>query len=694
MRPGKRRRRLLTAVVVATAAALAGSTAGPASAAPAGLADADPATAVSDGPEAGRVLVVLEPGVTPATGAAAVKAATGRTLGERLSDDVHLVEVPPGSEGVAAAALASRPGVAAAVPDSVVTLADTPDDPCFTNCNLGVPYGSGDQWGLGLVGAPSAWDTTTGAASVAVAVVDTGVQSVHPDLAGKVVGAGCSPLASPTTDPNGHGTFVAGIIAAATNNGTGVASLGRDTQILSVKALNGNGEGLTSHIVQAVACAVDSGARVVNLSIEKPGQDAALDAAIAAARARGAVVVAAAGNFGLVQPAAQISPANSPGAISVAATRREPPDALAPFSSHGTWVDMAAPGEQIVSTCSTEVTISVPGSNTIFCPGGYATASGTSFASPLVAAAAALLLALEPGLSAGEVESRLERTAATTADTGGTAAGAGTPGSAYLCGRLDAARAVRDDPPPTGYWMVGTSGTVHHFGAARDYGPSTGSAPPVGLAAAPSRCGYWTVDAAGVVQAHGQARGFGDLTGVVLGAPIVAMAATISGDGYWLLGRDGGIFAFGDAQFLGSTSSLRLNAPVTGIAPTPTGRGYWLVAQDGGIFAFGDARFFGSTGGLALNQPVFAMAPTPDGDGYWLAAFDGGIFAFGDARFAGSTGALVLNRPIVGMAPSASGDGYWLAAQDGGIFAFGDAAFAGSLPGAGGVDTVVALAAV
>ncbi|MGA2521708.1 MAG: protease pro-enzyme activation domain-containing protein, partial [Acidimicrobiales bacterium] len=148
--------------------------------------------------------------------------------------------------------------------------------------------------------------------------------------------------------------------------------------------------------------------------------------------------------------------------------------------------------------------------------------------------------------------------------------------------------------------------------------------------------------------------------------------------GYWTVASDGGIFAFGQMGFYGSMGGTHLNKPIVGMASTPSSKGYWLVASDGGIFAFGDASFWGSTGAIKLNQPIVGMAPTPDGRGYWLVASDGGIFAFGDAGFYGSTGNVHLNQPIVGMASTPDGGGYWLVAADGGIFSFGDAAFFGS----------------
>lgn len=198
-----------------------------------------------------------------------------------------------------------------------------------------------------------------------------------------------------------------------------------------------------------------------------------------------------------------------------------------------------------------------------------------------------------------------------------------------------------------------------------------------------SDTGYWVVGSDGSVYPFGTAPSYGSMVGHRLNAPVVGMAPTGDGAGYWLVGGDGGIFSFGDARFFGSTGNMRLVAPVLGMASTADSGGYWLVASDGGVFSFGDARFFGSTGGIRLAQPIVAMARTGDGGGYWLVAADGGVFSFGDARFHGSTYGIRLKAPVVGMVPTGDGGGYWLVAADGGIFAFGDAGFVGSLGGAG-----------
>jgi beta-lactamase class A len=220
-----------------------------------------------------------------------------------------------------------------------------------------------------------------------------------------------------------------------------------------------------------------------------------------------------------------------------------------------------------------------------------------------------------------------------------------------------------------------------------------GSAPVVGMAAAPEGTGFWLVAADGGVFAFGSASFHGSLGSTPLNQPIVGMAATADGRGYWLVASDGGVFAFGSARFHGSLGSLRLNQPVVGMAATPSG--YWLVAADGGVFAFGSASFHGSLGSTPLNQPIVGMAAAPTGppsQGYWLVAADGGVFAFGRAPFHGSLGSLELNQPVVGMAATKDGGGYWLAAADGGVFSLGNAPFHGSDAGSGSPHSAVAIA--
>ena len=564
-------------------------------------------------------LSVVAPVAAPAAGAPSRPAAPPRAgvrvvvrYGDGTWDVRH---VPAAGLAGALERLRARPGViGAGVERPTYHVADWPDDPCLSSCVGTV------QWAPAQVGARSAWDVTHGSPSVVVAVLDTGVDTTHPDLAGKVV-VGANHSTSPTvSDKVGHGTHVAGTIGARTNNHTGVAGIGWDTTLLSIKVLGDGGAGFASDVAAGIRDAVAAGARVVNLSMAGD-DDPLVRSAVADAIAAGVLVVAAAGND--VSEAPDF-PAGYPGVIGVAATGRD--DRVPPnLSRRGTWVPLGAPGVGIVST--------VPGAT-------YRVDNGTSMAAAHVSGAAALVFAAVPGIIAAGVRARLGRTAAATPDTG----------RAMAWGRLDVGAAAHPLPPD--YWLVAADGGIFAYGAGF-YG-STGATrlnqPIVGMAASPSAHGYWLVARDGGVFAYGDASFQGSAGGLRLNQPVVGGASTPLGLGYWLVASDGGIFNYGDAAFHGSTGNLRLNQPIVGIAPTPSGHGYWLVASDGGIFAFGDAGFFGSTGSLHLNQPIVGMRAAPAGDGYWLVARDGGIFAFGDAAFLGSAGGQRLNQPVVGMA--------------------------------------------
>jgi len=210
---------------------------------------------------------------------------------------------------------------------------------------------------------------------VIVAVIDTGVDATHPDLAGKVL-PGFDVYSSTTLgkyDPNGHGTHVAGIIAATADNATGVAGLAPSVKILPVRVLDETGYGDDSLVAKGVLWAVLNGAQVINLSLGGPDRDPLLAEAIDKAVAAGVAVVVAAGNEGISG-----SPVSYPGAhpdvTAVAATSSNDQRAL--FSTVGQFVDVAAPGMSILSTW----------------PSGYSYQSGTSMATPFVSAATALVI--------------------------------------------------------------------------------------------------------------------------------------------------------------------------------------------------------------------------------------------------------------------------------------------------------------
>ncbi|HET9692315.1 MAG TPA: S8 family serine peptidase [Acidimicrobiales bacterium] len=593
-------------------------------------------------------------------------------------------QVPSGEVAATLSPLQHAAGVVYASSAHLVhatDLSSTPSDPCYqATCgpvNPEVVDGespdrttTGDQRDLALVDAAPAWAVTHGSSSILVAVLDTGVDAQQEDLSGDVIAGPvlCSPASDSAcntapnggdpsdTDDAGHGTHVTGTIAARSDNGVGVASLGWATRAEVFKVLDRTGAGTTTDLATGIYDAVNAGASIINMSLGDPscnvplppneagqcGPDPDTEAAVEYAEAHGVVVVAAAGNDGYSAGSNSPGyPAGYPGVLSVAATDQS--GATEGYSEWGDAANIAAPGDNVLSTWNTGVG-GTPSTST------YAVLSGTSMAAPHVAAAAALVRAADPGLSAAQVTSLLETTAGPLG------------GRAIDGGLLDAGAAVR----------------------------AAAQAAATGQASLPAFAGYRMTGADGAVYPFGADPWFGDLQGTALAKPVVGSAARPDGAGYWLVGSDGGIFSFGDAAFHGSTGNIRLTRPVVGMAATPDGGGYWLVASDGGVFAFGDARFFGSTGAIALTRPVVGMAATPDGGGYWLVASDGGVFAFGDAAFHGSTGAIRLTRPVVAMDATSDGRGYWLVASDGGVFSFGDARFAGSTGGVNLAAPIVA----
>jgi subtilisin family serine protease len=249
-----------------------------------------------------------------------------------------------------------------------------------------------------------------------IAVVDSGVDAGHPDLQAKLLPGrrfyNGGSWDSNWQDYNGHGTHVAGIAAASTNNGQGVAGVGWNNRILPVRVLDSTGSGYTSDVAAGVRWAVDNGARVINMSLGGEGYDPALETATSYAWSHGSLVVAAAGNCGDPQnyyPSCSVAnpvifPAANPNVLAVAAT--DSADGRPSFSSYGWWVDVAAPGVSVLSTMWSGNYLT-PG-----CSGqAYCYLSGTSMASPAVAGLAALVWARDPAQSPAQVANTIMNTA-------------------------------------------------------------------------------------------------------------------------------------------------------------------------------------------------------------------------------------------------------------------------------------------
>ncbi len=307
-----------------------------------------------------------------------------------------VVVAEAGKAGSVARALRSDPRVLAVVPDAVVTASDwpadgPPNDPRF-----------GAQTDLEQIHVPETWPTTTGDPGVVVAVIDSGVDLTHPDLAGVSVVAPRNEIWNNTdvADDLGHGTHVAGTIFARTDNAKGIAGIAPTSTLMPIKVLDETGSGAISDVLDAVDWARLHGADIINLSLGgslTPEQVALVQPTFTEARSAGILVVAASGNSGtsFVE-----YPAALHGVVSVGAV--DGSDGLADFSTFNRAVDITAPGVETLSTI----------------PGGYQRASGTSMASPHVAGGAALVWSARPGLNVAELETVLRASSVDLGDAG------------------------------------------------------------------------------------------------------------------------------------------------------------------------------------------------------------------------------------------------------------------------------------
>ena len=308
-------------------------------------------------------------------------AALGATGGRNLQHDAH--------RSTLRAVLAAH-GIAVRGPNYVRHAFEVPNDPYYLSAE---PY-------LGTVRLPQAWDVSHGSNGVVIAVVDTGVTAVG-DLStqllpGRNVVTGTADARDDSSIS--HGTLVAGVAAATTNNGIGIAGAAWNTSVLPVKVLDARGAGEDLQVAAGILWAVDHGATVVNLSLGGPGQGQTLCDAVAYAGSHGALVVASAGNSAADTPN---YPAACPGVVSVAATDMN--GDLAYFSSYGSWVSLTAPGVDVLSTRRDDT---------------FTVASGTSFAAPIVSAVAALVAAQHPDWGPGQVAAQLVSSAQDRGATG------------------------------------------------------------------------------------------------------------------------------------------------------------------------------------------------------------------------------------------------------------------------------------
>ncbi|MBI4035752.1 S8 family serine peptidase [Candidatus Daviesbacteria bacterium] len=372
----------------------------------------------------GQVLVKFKEGVSQKEIDNQLKNNRGQIVNKLDALGVLVLRVPQAAEEKAVTALSKNPNVEYAELDYLAEVFLAPNDTYFASSQWGLENTGQTIAGVaGVVDAdidgPAGWDITAG--GVKVAILDTGIDQDHEDLSSKITTQRNFTDSSTIDDLYGHGTHVGGIVAAVTDNNIGVAGGCPDCQLMNGKVLNDSGSGAYSWIANGITWATDNGAKVINMSLGGSVRSTTLERAVNYAWDRNVVVVAAAGNSA---NRSKTYPAAYTNAIAVAATNNK--DQKAAFSSYGAkWVDVAAPGENIFSTFpnhSYKINKSL----------GYDFGSGTSMATPMTSAVAALIWSTPYGTSASQVRTRLQTTADKIPGTG----------TYWSAGRVNAANAV------------------------------------------------------------------------------------------------------------------------------------------------------------------------------------------------------------------------------------------------------------
>ncbi|MFC5478537.1 S8 family serine peptidase [Massilia suwonensis] len=353
----------------------------------------------------GRILIEARAGLSDAELDTLVKAHGGkrRKLGQSR---MQVVDLPPGlSEEDVVAKLSRRPELKFAELDRKVQPAMAVNDPYI-----------GSAWHIGKIGAPSAWDSTQGS-GITIAVLDTGVNAAHPDLKDRLVpGFNVQDNNTDTSDLCGHGTAVAGTAAASTNNAMGVAGIAGAARIMPVRIVYKDSTGgcpaYFSTIASGITYAADHGARVANVSFVGIAGSSAVKSAARYMKSKGGLVFISAGNNNIDENVV-------PDTAFIIVSSTDSYDAKSSFSSWGSFVSLAAPGTGIWTT-----------NNAL----GYSAWNGTSFASPVSAGVAGLMMAARPDLSGEQVESLLFKTAVDL--------GAAGRDPVFGYGRVNAAAAV------------------------------------------------------------------------------------------------------------------------------------------------------------------------------------------------------------------------------------------------------------
>lgn len=553
-----------------------------------------------------RMVLTMAPGTAAAEADALARATGAAVVGSIPQLNVRVVELPAAAVRNARAGWIADARVAGVETDGLVSVDWTPSDPLWAY-----------QWEQRQVRAPRAWDLTRGAASTVVAVVDTGVQASHPDLAGQLV-AGYDFVNDDRypADDNGHGTAVAGVVAALASNGIGVAGGCPSCRVMPIKTMGEEGTGYWSVAAQGIVWAADNGADVINLSFGGPSGGSTLYNAIAYARAKGALVVASAGNSGSTQA---FYPAAFDNVVSVAASTSL--DLRYSWSNYSTsWVTMAAPG-------CTHATVRW---------NSYRSFCGTSAAAPVVSSVAALVESRRSALNDDEIEELL------------LASTVGTPYPFTRTGRIDAYAAVHR--------------------AAHGTAPSTVLLRPSSpLLAAGTRLAF----------ASGAHYGYRfDTSGAIVGTRAMHLGADSGAEtskrqlipdrsGYWFYVTNGGLAGYWipeSSRVYLAPAATPTPTPSPTPAPTPTpapellpAAPVWDPPQPIG-FNSGDhtGYRFDTSGGVLATRPLRLSADSgarsskragvPGRDGSWFYIINGGMAGY----WVRESGRVYLQTPALG----------------------------------------------
>lgn len=350
----------------------------------------------------GRLLAGVRAGLKDAQVEAQARGLGAAKARRIAKSNLFVIDLPQvGNERAMLAVLGNNPHFRFVELDYRVPASLTPNDPYL-----------GSQWHLSTVNAPTAWDSAQGA-GVTVAVLDSGVNGSHPDLAARMVpGWNVIDGNNNTADVNGHGTMVAGVLAASLNNAAGVAGTAGAARLMPIRISDANAYAYWSHVASGLYWAADNGAKVANISYGAASSSSVMSAADYM-RSKGGVVFVSAGNAGT-----EVTTATSTSITVVSATNSA--DVITSWSNWGSLVSLAAPGEGIWTTERA---------------GGYTAPSGTSFAAPLAAGVAALVMSARPDLSVAQVQNALYSSARDL--------GAAGRDKQYGFGRVDAAAAVQ-----------------------------------------------------------------------------------------------------------------------------------------------------------------------------------------------------------------------------------------------------------